>query len=130
MWQPDTNNDQNKHGDDDEFFETKMADEENDKEGAADDFNATKVVSVRQVDNTPHLTPSAIYNKLTTSFQPLAEDILKCPQLANMLHGFIVKVQSLLCNAKPNKVNESFLQLFNSTTNNITQSDFTLLNQS
>ncbi len=52
-----------------------MADEENYKEGAADDMNATETVPVYWKDNNLHLTPSAIYNKLTTSLQPLAEDI-------------------------------------------------------
>lgn len=37
------------------------------------------------------VTPSGFYNKLTTSFQPLAEDISKHLELANMLHGFIMK---------------------------------------
>ncbi len=92
-----------KHGDDDEFVETKMADEENYIEGAADDLNTTETVTVCQKDNTPHLTLSTIYNMLTTSFQPLAEDISKCPQLANMLHGFIVKAQQLLCDANMSK---------------------------
>ncbi len=121
----DNGNDLNKHDDDDEFVETKMEDEENYEKGAADDLNATATVIVGQNDNIPHLTPSATYNKLTISFKLLAEDISKCPQLANMLHGFIVKAQQLLCNTKPNKVNGSFLQLFNSTTKNITQLNYT-----
>ncbi len=56
-----------------------------------------------------------IYNKLTTSFQPLAEDILKNPELANMLHGFNRKAQNILANTKSSCTKQAFIQLLTST---------------
>ncbi len=48
---------------------------------------------------------STHYNKLTISFQPLAEDISKHCDLATTQHGFIIKAQQMLCHS-------AFLQLF------------------
>ncbi len=113
----------NKHGDDSDLIETIIKEEENYKEGGTGDLNTTETLPLYKKDNNLHLTLSAIYNKLTTSFQPLAEEISKHPQLANMLHGFIVKAQQLLCDAKANELTDSFLQLFNSTTKKLTHLD-------
>ncbi len=60
-------------------------------------------------------TTSMIYNKLTTSFQPLAEDISKHPELANMLHGFIRKAQNILSDTKSSSTKQAFIQLLTST---------------
>ena len=79
------------------------------QEGTAEDVVGTEDNSMTTATNpseTPCLhpnasvTPSSLYNKLTTSFQPLAEDISKHPELANMLHGFIKKAHHFLCDSK------------------------------
>mmetsp|Transcript_25280 Transcript_25280/g.50440 ORF Transcript_25280/g.50440 Transcript_25280/m.50440 type:complete len:99 (+) Transcript_25280:49-345(+) len=50
------------------------------------------------------------------SFQPLAEDISKNPNLANLLHGFIIKAQKLLSDKKGSKIQKSFSTHFSTTT--------------
>ncbi len=95
---------------------------DNHKEGSVQDINDTtkvndtSIMAIALNDNGKggH-TPSQLYNKLTTSFQPLAEDISKHPELANLLHGFILKARKILCDKAPTQAKQSFLELLNST---------------
>lgn len=78
---------------------------DNFKEGATKDLDSNTVTATGAVKN-DRSTPSILYNKLTTSFQFLAEDIPKSPDLANMLHGFIIKVQQVLCDPKSSNIKQ------------------------
>lgn len=94
------------------------------KEGMVDNYgSSTEATStgaaatnntVASVIGVTRETTSMIYNKLTTSFQPLAEDISKHPELANMLHGFIRKAQNILSDTKSSRTKQAFIQLLTS----------------
>ncbi len=95
---------------------------DNHKEGSVEDINDTtksndtsNVAATFNDNGKGGTTPSQLYNKLTTLFQPLAEYIFKHPQLANFLHGFILKAQKILCDKAPTQAKQSLLELFNST---------------
>ncbi len=101
---------------------------DNYEEGAADDLDkstATNKASTTSTINCANKrdqpTPGQIYNKLTNSFQPLAEDISKHLELVTLLNGFIVKAHKLLCEAKLLEMKQSLLQLFQSTSASMIQ---------
>ncbi len=73
---------------------------ENKKKGTADEVDVLKVIAGIEEKEKIKETTSMIYNKPTTSFQPLAEDISRQPELANILHGFIIKAHKFLCGTK------------------------------
>lgn len=72
--------------------------------------------SIPPTDQSNNNIPSILYNKLTMSFQLLAEDISKNFKLANLLDGFIIKAQKLLCQKKGFEIHTSVSTVFSTTT--------------
>ncbi len=83
---------------------------ENFEAGSRGDLESHTKCATVAVENDRSI-PSTLNNKPTTSFQPLTEDISKYPDLATMLHGFIIKAQQVLCDSNPSH-KKGFLQLF------------------